>query len=88
MRPRVVLRHDQRELIGAKTLITKIWRVAGQKTQANIHAAFFKCRLDLSGRDFFDRDADCRMIGDKCAEKLRDQRHIQHRNHTKSQCAA
>src|SRR4029077_7004356 len=84
----MVLRHDQSELIRAKTLVTQIWRVVGQKTQANIHAAFFECRLDLSGRDFFDRDADRRMIRDKCAEKLRDQWHIQHRNHTKAQCAA
>src|SRR6476660_7532649 len=66
----MLLRHDQRKLIRAETLVTKIWRVVGKKTQANIHAALFKCRLDLSGRDFFDSDADRRMIGDKCAEKF------------------
>ena len=60
----------------------------GQKTQANIHPALFECRLDLSGRDFFDRDADRRMIRDKCAEELRHERHIQHRNNTQAQCAA
>jgi len=54
----VVLGYDQGKFIGAKTLVTQIWRVAGQKAQANIHAAVFECRLDLSGRDFFDRDAD------------------------------
>jgi hypothetical protein len=84
----MVLRHDQCEFIRAKTLVAQIWRVPGQKTQANVHATFFHGRLDLSGRDFLDRDADRRMIGDKCAEKLRHERHIQHRNNTQAQCAA
>ena len=84
----MVLRHDQGKFIRAKTLVTKIRRMAGQKTEANIHAAFFKRRFNLSGRDFFDGNADCRMIGDECAEKLRNQRHIQHWNNTYVQCTA
>src|SRR5438874_7348613 len=61
--PRVVLRHDQRKLIRAETLVTLIWRVAGQKTQPHIHAAFFKCRLDLSGRAIYERNDDRWMVG-------------------------
>ena len=62
--------------------------MARQKTQANIHPAFFQSRLDLGGRDFFNGDADRRMIRDKRTEELRHERHIQYRNNTQSQCAA
>ena len=72
----MVLGYDQREFIRAKTLVTQVRRVAGQKTQADIHPAFFHCSLNLSGGDFFNRDADRRMIGDKSAEELRHERHI------------
>src|SRR6476646_7168506 len=62
--------------------------MAGQKTQADVHAAFFHCRLDLGGGDFFNCNADRRMIGDKSAKELRHEWHIQHRNNAQPQCAA
>src|SRR5439155_2616962 len=88
VRPWMILRRNEGEFIRAKTLVTQIWRVAGQKTQANVHPAFFECRLDLGGRNFFNRYADRWMIVGKRANRLLHERHIQHRDNTQMQCAA
>src|SRR5438034_8717184 len=86
--PWMILRRNEGEFIRAKTLVTQIWRVAGQKTQANVHPAFFECRLDLGGRNFFNRYADRWMIVGKRAKELRKVRHIHHRDNNQMQWAA
>src|SRR5436309_13992890 len=87
VRPWMILRRNEGEFIRAKTLVTQIWRVAGQKTQANVHPAFFECRPEPGGRNFFNRYTDRWMLTGERSKEVHHDAHIHHPHHTEIVCA-
>ena len=47
LRPGVRLGNDQDKVIAAETFVAQVRRIAGKKSQADIHAAFFQRCLDI-----------------------------------------
>ena len=87
-RPAMALVHDEGKLIGAEPLVAQVRRMAGEETEADIHASFLERGLDIGRGNFLHVQADPRMFGGKSPDQLRHQRDIENRDDAEMESAA
>ena len=68
--PGMVLRHDERELIVTKPLVTQVRRVPGQEPEPDIHPPFLQRGFNFGGGNLLDRQADSGMFGREQTEQV------------------